>query len=371
MIPAYLSALKTEMDGVRAYYNTPLSFTTIYIGGGTPTLLTIDQLAGLINIVRAYCLPVPALPAGRRQAGNTPQHIEFTIESNPGTIDIEKLKFLRSQGINRLSLGAQSFDDNELKLLGRIHNSKQIYAAFEAARKAGFENINLDLIFALPGQSLESWERTLKKSIDLSPEHISAYNLQIEEGTPFYNKYSPEIKIDHKTSVRAYCNTPLPDNDHEYSMFKESIDALKSSGYHHYEISNFAKPGFECKHNINYWKNGDYPGLGLSAASHIGFERHENTKDIDEYLKDPVRAYCNTPRPIKEDIIETIIMGFRLIEGIDLEAFRIKYGKDLLELYPEQTELLIAEGLVDLKSGHLLLMDKGIFLLNRVLEYFV
>lgn len=349
LIDAYIETIVMEA-GKRAKDLEP---DTVYIGGGTPSLLSSSQLSSLLSGLKGNCF------------GKSPP-AEFTIESNPGTVSFDKLKLLHDLGIDRLSIGAQSFDDVELKLLGRIHTSKQIYEAYEAAKNAGFMNINLDLIFALPGQSLDSWKKTLNKAIDLGPEHISAYNLLIEEGTPFYDKYG----IYPNNSVRAYCNTPLPDNDLEYEMYKGTIDILKSCGYDHYEISNFAKPGFECRHNINYWKSGDYIGIGLSAASHINGQRYENTKDLDGYLKDPLKSQ-KTANTRKEEISETIFMGLRLLEGIDLNDFKKRFGNNLEEIFKKEISVLMKNGLVLIDNGKMRLTEKGLFLGNSVFEYFV
>ena len=351
----YLVAINNELQSYPAFIPS-----TIFIGGGTPTILNPDELHKLMDIVEAR--------------GRVPLQIEFTIESNPGTVDAHKLKLLHYLGINRLSIGAQSFNDDELKILGRIHNSKQIINAFENARNAGFDNINIDLIFGIPGQTLGSLKETLDAAIKLNPEHISCYGLQIEEGTPFWGRYVG----DAHDSVQTPHAASLSDDDLQYHMYKHTIDLLKSRGYHHYEISNFAKPGYECKHNINYWKNGDYLGIGASAASHIDGKRWENTTNIDEYIcKCGSRTAFINPATARDggtpkiEITETILMNLRLLEGIDLKEFENRFGASIHSLYGCQLGDLTLNGLVEIKSGLLRLTEKGLYLGNIVFESFV
>ncbi|MCX5749443.1 MAG: radical SAM family heme chaperone HemW [Candidatus Saganbacteria bacterium] len=296
LIKQYLDALLTEIEaGLKKY--PELKISTVFFGGGTPTLLKTEDLVLILDNIKGHF--------------HVDKDAEISVEANPGTVDLEKLLALRKAGFNRLSIGTQSFDDNELKILGRIHSEKEIYSAFENARIAGFFNINIDLISAIPGQTLRAWKETLKKATHLGPEHISAYLLEIEENTPFYDRYAKDA-----------------DEDGQLLFFNETISFLRSKGYAHYEISNFAKPGFECRHNINYWKNGDYLGFGLSAASHIEFNRFENTKELEKYLKDPVNSFEISPldRTIDDDIKETLFMGLRLTKGIDLGEFERKYA---------------------------------------------
>ena len=363
----YLAAIKNEMDAigrdtdnyVRAGFKPApsISFSTIYIGGGTPTILTDDELkklGGIIDNVRA--------------GGRLPrQYTEFTAECNPGTLTRSKLKVLKQIGVNRLSIGCQSFNDDELKTLGRIHSSKEILESIENARAEGFDNINLDLIFALPGQTLDSWKKTLNAAISLDPEHISAYDLQIEAGTPFYDRYGPS----HDNNVRAQHVAPLPSNDDEYQMYKATIDLLKSRGYHHYEISNFAKPGHECAHNINYWKNGDYTGAGLNASSHMNGRRFQNTSSLDAYLSGPLDSKKEEERKDTDEVSETVFMGLRLLEGLDTLEFEKRFNMSINTLYRKQIAELIDLGLIETSDNNIRLSAKGLFLANDVFEKFV
>ncbi len=342
MIPnEYIDALGMEIQSrmdvsnckAMPWHGSTIYLPTIFIGGGTPSLMTAVQIMKL----GSHCKNAP----------------EWSIEINPGTITSEKLHAMKQIGINRISIGIQSFNDEELQLLGRIHDRKTAIDAIEMVRNAGFKNFNVDLIFGLPGQSLNNWKQTLEIAIEQSPTHISAYNLQIEENTPFYE--------------RQYSL----DNDKEYAMYTYTIDALKSQGYIHYEISNFAKPGFECKHNINYWKNGDYLGIGVSAASHLNGKRYVNSNNIDEYIKAPVNNRIEEDRSDKDEITETIFMGLRLMKGLNLKDFETRFNKPITAIYEKELRELTNEDLVTIADNHLYLTNKGIFLANIVFEKFI
>lgn len=341
----YLKALHKELD-----FGPDLQIGTVYIGGGTPTILSNRSLSRLMDFVRAGLKPAPS------------PSMEFTIEANPGTIDFYKLKTLRDGGVNRLSIGAQSFDNKELKLLGRIHDAEDIYGSYESAIKAGFSNINLDLIFGLPGQTVSDWTSSVKKTVKLRPKHISAYGLQIEKETVFHKKYAQNASMGSAGSFSE---------DTEYQMYSETIELLKSEGYIHYEISNFCLPGFECRHNLNYWENGEYLGLGVAAASHLNGGRRKNTLDLNKYLSDPVNSAKKERHSKKNEISETMFMGLRLIKGINLNSFKKRFGAPLGSLFRKEIKELTAKELVELTGSHLKLTDKGLFLANEVFEKFV
>lgn len=336
----YLKSLQKEMD-----FCSETSISTVYIGGGTPTLLSKSSLSRLMDAIDSLSI----------RSGSCP--VECTIEANPGTADFYKLKLLRDRGINRLSIGAQSFNDAELTGLGRIHDSEDIYRVYESAIKAGFSNINLDLIFGLPGQSPEDWADSLKKAVKLRPRHISAYNLQLEKGTPMHDRFSG--------------SADMPDNDTEYRMYKGTIEFLKSEGYIHYEVSNFCLPGFECRHNVNYWENGEYIGIGVSACSHTGGGRKTNTSDLKKYLEDPVRSGKKEKRTRNNEISETMFMGLRMLRGISERAFKDRFGRPLKEMFGKEIKKLAGEDLVEARSGRLRLTEKGLFVSNEVFEMFV
>lgn len=334
LIDTYLKKLTEEISAyLKSFpYNT---ITTIYFGGGTPTLLSIPNFQCLISDINSL-MPKAHI-------------LETTIEANPGTVNKEYLKALRKLGINRISLGAQSFSNIRLKILGRIHGSNQIYKAFEDAKSAGFDNINIDLIFAIPNQKLDEWKYDLKEAIELNPTHISTYNLQIEEGTPLFGKYVPVSE------------------DLDAEMYEYAIDFLMANGYKHYEISNFSKPGFECKHNLNYWQNGNYLGIGAGAHSHINGKRWNNPSAIEEYLKtnfEDVKEHLKihveaSSNPIQS---ESIFMGLRLIDGIPIEKF-----KD----HENTVNNLKREGLLKEENGNIKLSKRGLMLGNRVFEKFI
>ena len=321
-----------DAEPVEAFFN--LDLNTIYIGGGTPTLLEPKHFDKILSTIICH-LSLDIC------------HSEISVEANPATADREKLKALRELGVNRLSIGAQSFNDRHLKTLGRVHNSADILRFYDDARSAGFNNINLDLIFAIPGQTLADWEDDLRKAIHMAPEHLSAYNLTPEENTPLYEEMTNE--------------------DLEAEMFEYTITTLTSAGYRHYEISNFAKPGFECRHNINYWKNGNYLGIGAGAHSHLNGKRWANPNSIEGYIGCGCAAR-NVSRRTSDDSSratdrrETIFLGLRLTEGLPSNKF---------QGFESETKELINEGLLQRNNGHYHLTRRGIMLGNRVFERFV
>ncbi len=356
LIDEYVDALYQEISSLAL---RPSSLETIYFGGGTPTLLEPRHFEKILNTSL-----VPRPPS-----------LEISIEANPGTADKAKLKELRKLGINRLSIGAQSFNDEHLKTLGRIHDSKDIFKFYDDARSAGFDNINLDLIFTLPDQTLEDWKKDIRAAIDLEPNHLSTYNLQVEEGTPLW-----EMSKSQAPNPKQYQNPKfkIPNEDEELAMYEHAIETLTSKGYHHYEISNFAKPGFECKHNINYWKNGSYIGVGVGAHSHVNGRRRANPDSVESYIgcgggyasvscigfvNRTTNETDNVLRYVTEtDKRETIFMGLRLLKGLSVDKFQ-GFEKELAEL--------IKSGLLMRENSHVKLTRKGLYLANEVFEKFV
>ncbi|MCX5751690.1 MAG: radical SAM family heme chaperone HemW [Candidatus Saganbacteria bacterium] len=364
---SFPSPLEMERGGPSRARDGVRSVTTIYFGGGTPTLLEPKHFEKILGS--------SAQGSGSRR--------EISIESNPGTADLSKLKALRSLGINRLSIGCQSFNDKHLKTLGRIHTAKQAIQFVKDARAAGFDNINLDLMFALPNQTLEEWKEDLATALSLGPEHISVYNLQIEEGTPFWELFKSEIR---NSKSETNSKLKLPNEDMDADMYEYAIDTLKTAGYHHYEISNFAKPGFECQHNIAYWKNQNYLGIGAGAHSHVNGKRWANPNCIEEYIKnrssDPIPVSEIVVRSLDEnrhpnndtgracperergrpDRRETIFMGLRLLDGIPIETFK-GFEKELNES--------ITDGLLVIHNNNVKLTRRGLMLANVVFERFI
>lgn len=357
----YLAALRREIElTARRPEIAGRRFATLYVGGGTPTAL---QPASLADIV-ALCL------CSFRFVGNGARgEPEVTVEANPGTVAPDGLTRLRAVGVNRLSLGVQSFDDQLLSALGRIHTAQDARAAVAAARAAGFEDINLDLMFGLPGQTLAAWEETLAEAIGLAPEHISAYSLIVEEGTPF-------------GVLAARGELALPDEETEAAQYERAIARLTEAGYRHYEISNFARPGCEARHNLIYWHNEEYLGLGLGAWSYLerpqagGLIRDANPRDLETYCAAlergelPPREGGEAPSRRRE-MVETAVMGLRLIDGIDLGAFAERFGVTLDEAFPGVRARLAADGLAETVDGRLRLTGRGVFLANRAWEHFV
>jgi len=284
-IPRYLAALSLEME---AHRDKPLE--TLYVGGGTPTLLEPGQWRSLMSSVR------------RRFSLSGP--CEATVECNPESVTREKLAALSAEGVNRLSFGLQSDRDEFLARLGRLHDVARFREAWALARSLGFSNVNLDLIFGIPGQTLADWKETLDRALEFSPEHVSAYALSVEEGTEF-----------HRRGVK-------PDSDLQADMYEAAADTLESAGYVHYEISNFARPGFECRHNLRYWRNLPSVGVGVSAASYENGVRRKNTASLDDYL----RAVESGRSPaVEEDRLPTdqqkgedLMLALRLKEGMSL-----------------------------------------------------
>jgi len=344
-----MTALKREISTL-----TAVELQTIYIGGGTPTALPPDELLSLIHHVTHHF----------RQTDDC----EATIEANPGTVDREKLTLLRNSGINRISIGVQSFNDEELTLLGRIHSCKDAERAVLLAEEAGFENRGIDLIYGIPGQDRESWHRTLEKAVALNPHHISAYELTVEKGTTLA-RFMEDGQMPGKLH--------LPDEETIIGMYATAIDFLKSRGYLHYEISNFARPGFVCRHNITYWDRGEYYGAGLGAHSFSGGRRYHNVSTLDHYI----RAVSEKGEAIAQSelitgekaLTETIFLGLRKTDGINLEHLSRSPGIHIPPAYLELIDELQKEGLMDFNrtTSQLRLTDKGRLLSNEVFTRFL
>jgi len=324
------------------------TLSTVFIGGGTPTCLSPGGLGEIIaNVERHF---------------NLAPNLEYTVEANPGTVHRTGLEALRRSGVNRLSLGAQACCPNTLRTLGRIHSHRQTVEAARQAREAGFDNINLDLIFGVPSQTRAGWLDCLEKIIALRPEHISAYGLQLEIGTPLC------AMVDD--GFLQPCDEEL-----QLDMYYSAIDALHNAGYQHYEISNFARLGRECRHNLVYWHNGGYLGLGPAAHSRLGMRRLANEEQLDSYLAALAGGSLPVTRSenihVQNDIFETIFLGLRLTAGFDLESFRIRFGVSLDQVYPGLTARLIGEGLLELDANHLRLTRRGLAVANMVMAEFV
>lgn len=327
--------------------------SSVFFGGGTPSILAGEEVARLMEAVRAsFCLMDDA---------------EITMEANPGTLDQEKLTLLKRAGMNRLSIGLQSANENELKILGRIHSLDQFLENYRAARMAGFDNINVDLMSALPGQTVESWRETLERVLALEPEHISAYSLIVEEGTPFYQRYREEVR---RREEGEECKL-LPSEEEERQMYHETEKILSEAGYKRYEISNYAKPGYECRHNIGYWRRREYLGLGLGAASFMGKERFCMTRDLDAYLKGDFEKKERQLLSRQEEMEEFMFLGLRLKAGIHKMEFEREFGEDYQKIYGDVTRKMEGLGLLETVDEWVRLTERGMDVGNYVMAEFL
>ncbi len=312
---------------------------------------------------------------------------EITMEANPGTVTEENLLAYRACGINRISFGLQSVDDEELKLLGRVHTMRQFEESYDLARKAGFQNINIDLISAIPGQTVASWEHTLDTVIRMNPEHISAYSLIIEEGTPFYEIYGENAKEkqdsrcekgladDGKQMDTGKTFPKLPDEEAERRMYELTAEKLETAGYLQYEVSNYAKPGYACRHNMGYWQRVEYLGIGTGAASLIENERYQHISDTDLYIRangklDQIEEEKET-LDWNAQVEETMFLGLRMKEGVNKQKFRERYHREIQEVYGEVLEKLKEEGLLREEEEQICLTKRGNDLSNYVLAQFL
>ena len=324
---------------------------SIYFGGGTPSLLQPLQLAQLLEGISGQV--------------NLSTVAEITLEANPGTVDHMSLKAFRDAGVNRISLGVQSFDDRFLECLGRIHTDEQSRQAFRDAREAGFKNISIDLIHSLPGQSLDQWRSDLMHAIQLCPEHISIYGLTVEEGTPFAHIYPAD-------------SPALADEDLSADMFELADELLMASGFEHYEIANYARPGYRSQHNSGYWKRDGYLGLGVAAHSFLrqGYGiRFSNPDNLEEYRRGVTSGQLAR---VDEHLLtqgdamaEYMFLGLRLAEGANLTAFEREFGRSLESVYGSATADLIRLGLLIRKENVLTLTQRGMLLSNQVFSRFL
>ena len=344
-IPEYVKALKKELV-LRA---AGQRVSSIYFGGGTPSLLSPEQIHELLSVIPSHF--------------TVDEASEVTLEANPGTVDEPYLADIMKLGINRLSLGVQSLDDGELALLDRIHTASEAGDAVRLARNAGFTNLSLDLIYGLPNQTLASWHRTLDELIGLSPEHISLYPLTLEADAPM------------RLAIQR-AEVPPIDPDLTADQYELAQDTLAAHGYHHYEISNWAKGGYECRHNLVYWHNLPYLGIGIAAHSYIHGHRLANTTDLDSYLN----AFSSNLPPAWEldeeigpelQLSETVILGLRLSEGIGLDDIKHRFGIDLLRHYEQQVDETAALGLLEYSGQRIRLTRRGRLLGNEVFWRFL
>ena len=347
---------------------------TVFIGGGTPSLLEENQISKIMSVLRDNC--------------NMSENPEITIECNPGTITESKLLEYKKSGINRISFGLQSANDEELKSIGRIHNYAGFLESYNLARKCGFDNINVDLMSALPGQTLKSYEETLNKVVRLEPEHISAYSLIVEENTLMYDRVK-------KAQIKGI--NILPDEESERKMYYLTNNILRSNGYRKYEISNYSKPGKECKHNIGYWQRKEYLGFGIGAASLYKENRYNNISDINKYIEvltnnikensinnvgnsSEVENQVNILNSIvknlqqlteRDRMEEFMFLGLRMMEGVSMEKFEQYFGKTYMEVYGKVQKRMEDKRFLINDNGYVKLTEFGIDLSNYVMSEFL
>ncbi len=348
----YVDRLVEEICTLAPEY-TDCRVSSIFIGGGTPSILEPILIARILGAVSG--------------AFHIQEDAEITMECNPGTLTGANTKAFYALGINRLSIGLQSAKDKELKLLGRIHSYDDFLKSFDEARKAGFTNINVDLMSALPCQTVKNWEDTLHRVAMLKPEHISAYSLIIEKGTPFYLRFrEDELK-------REQGEKPLflPSEEDERRMYRMTEEFLSSRGYRKYEISNYARPGRECRHNIGYWTGKEYLGLGLGAASLIRNVRFKNTSVLQEYMNMPFARCEEELLDRKEQIEEFMFLGLRMTEGVSSLEFAKRFGEDPKSVYGAVFQRLEEEGLIVINGERIALTSRGVNVSNMVFAEFL
>lgn len=349
---AYVGALLKEMELRASQPAFPLQANTLYFGGGTPSLLPpaavekiVDQAAKLFSL--------------------HPQS-EVTLEANPGTVTYENLQGYLAAGVNRLSLGVQSLDDELLKRIGRVHDADEALKSFWAARRAGFTNVGIDLIHSLPGQTHEMWQAALRQALELEPEHISAYALTVEEGTPF-------------AAMEEKGDAAFPDDDSSARMFAAAAEVLAGAGYEHYEISNFARPGYRSHHNQTYWRRGDYIGFGVGAHSFLrkpsGGMRWQNTESLSQYVEclrqgvlpeEGIRQLS-----LREAISEALFLGLRMSEGVDLSCLRDEIGASPRDFFSAEIDDLLARGSLETEGPMLRIRRDALVVSNAIFIRFV
>lgn len=345
---------------------------TVFIGGGTPSILREDYIEKIMQTLKDNC--------------ELSENAEITIECNPGIVNLKKLETYKKSGINRISFGLQSANDSELRELGRIHDFAVFVESYKMARQAGFNNINVDIMSALPGQTPESYRDTLNKVIELNPEHISAYSLIVEDGTPMEERVEQNL-------------VTLPDEDTEREMYYLTREIALKNGYKRYEISNYAKPGYECRHNKGYWQRVEYLGFGLGAASLYQNKRYSNVSDLNEYIgllldggKDEDyyggMVYQDDVWDIQEDTLnilhgkisalsnkdmmeEFMFLGLRMTEGVSEKKFKMDFGRNIDAVYGEVIEKLEKQHLLERKEGRIKLTDRGVDISNYVMSEFL
>ncbi|MBC7074956.1 MAG: radical SAM family heme chaperone HemW [Syntrophomonadaceae bacterium] len=348
LLEHYTQAVLAEIE-LRALNYSQKQIETIYIGGGTPSLLSCRQLEAILQTVY--------------DEFSVAREAEISIEANPAILNVDDIRGFKNAGINRLSLGVQSFFDEDLKTLRRLHDSSDVMKTIEDLRSQGLDNFNIDLIYGIPGQSIDRWKKNLEIAVDCAPRHISIYLLQLSPNTPMAREIANGLIA------------PLDEED-EWLMYSQGIDYLQEHGFKHYEISNFCRPGFECRHNLIYWQAREYLGIGPGAASFLDACRFMNKPEMEEYFCSmEAGAACQVEElehmSQRELLVDAIILGLRLCEGIDLEAFRTKFNVDINNEYSDIISSCHSSGVLEFENGRLRLTRKGYFLSNEVFRRFI
>ncbi len=344
----YVSALAREIRIRAGSLDSGTTIGSLFFGGGTPTVLEAEQLIHLLDTCRKHY--------------QIAADCEITLEANPGTIQSDFLPKLKDAGFNRISIGVQSFDADELKLLERIHSAEEVDSTVRTARDAGFGNLSMDLMFALPGQSMHTWQSNLARALDLEPDHISCYNLTIEPNTSFYNQHTAGKLV-------------MPEESLQLVLFQYTMAILKERGFNQYEISNFARHGCECRHNRLYWLNSEHLGLGAGASSYLNGVRSRNIKSPAKYAQ--AITTQNSATDFKEQLNpresmgESLMLGLRLKEGVNIHSFEQRYDIGLTSMFGDTLTKLLEQKLITLDGGHLALTEQGLYLADSVILEFI
>lgn len=346
-VEEYLDALEKEIVmTMNQYPSTKLQ--SIFVGGGTPTALTEHQLEKLTNIIKNQL--------------SIHDQTEFTFEANPGDLSIEKYHLLKNAGVNRLSFGVQTFNDELLKKIGRTHCARDVFQTIELAEKTGFTNLSIDLIYGLPGQTLNDFSASVTTAVSLPIKHLSSYSLIVEPKTVFYN-------------LMQKGRLPLPDEDIEAEMYELLMNEMEATGWKQYEISNFSLPGFESKHNLTYWDNENYYGFGAGAHSYLNGGRRANVAPLKKYMNmvndDDFPILENHLVSKQEQMEEELFLGLRKTAGVSIRQFSEKYSENLLDLFSKEIDTHMKRGLINITENHLHLTKKGRFLGNEVFQSFI
>lgn len=343
-----IEEIEQKAENFKAY-----QVTSAFFGGGTPSILSETQILRIMEALQKNFF--------------IKSDAEITIECNPGTLTEQKLLAYKEAGINRLSMGLQSAKNEELKKLGRIHTFEEFLHNYDLVRKNGFDNVNVDIMFALPEQTVSDWEHTLKEVLKLRSEHISAYSLIIEEGTPFYQVYAADEQRREEGEEPLF----LPGEEKERVMYRLTGEILLEKGYERYEISNYAKKGKECQHNIGYWTRKNYIGLGLGSASLVENVRFANTTDLKAYLEGDFEPREKEVLKRKEQMEEFAFLGLRMMQGISRRRFMEVFGVEIEAVYGNVIQKMIAQGLLKQQAGNIFLTEEGISVSNYVMSEFL